>query len=307
MPEPGDAGVRRPPSLPTTALPGLFRAADEASLGGQARYLRASRLRLALLVVAGICGVFSVHVTPVSFDVAALAAAVALVGAALVEVWLLAEHPEQTWYDGRALAESAKTLAWRFAVAAAPFAKQGDEGGVERAFISQLRQLLDDAPKTTIGASAGPAVSEAMRVLRQSTFEIRKKTYLDERITDQQEWYSRKAGWNASRAQRWTIGLVMTELLGVVAAIFRGLGAINVDLAGVAATMVGTGVAWLSIKQHYSLSRAYAFAANELNIVCSDLRLVDDEKVWATAVADAEEAISREHTMWRASRSALRP
>jgi hypothetical protein len=308
LPEPGDAGVPRPPAvLPTAALPGLFQAADEASLSGQARYLRASRLRLALLVVAGTCGVLSLHVAPVSFDVAALAAAVALVGAALVEVWLLAEHPEQTWYDGRALAESAKTLAWRFAAAGAPFAKEGDEGGAERAFISQLRQLLDDAPKTSIEASAAPAVSEAMRLLRQSTFEIRKKTYLGERIAEQQEWYSRKADWNTSRAQRWTVGLVVTELLGVVAAIFRGLGTINVDLAGVAATMVGTGVAWLSIKQHYSLGRAYAFAANELSIVYSNLELVDDEKVWAAAVADAEEAISREHTMWRASRSALRP
>lgn len=308
MSGPGDTDVPRPPAgLPTAALPGLFQAADAASLGGQARYLRASRLRLALLVVAGACGVLSVHVAPVSFDVAALAAAVALVGTALVEVWLLAEHPEQTWYDGRALAESAKTLAWRFAVAAAPFAKEGDEGRVERAFIGQLRQLLDDAPRTSIGVSAAPAVSEAMRMLRQSGFETRKKTYLDERIAEQQDWYSRKADWNGSRARRWTIGLVVTELLGVVAAIFRGLGTINVDLAGVAATIVGTGVAWLSIKQHYALSRAYAFAANELGIVYSNLELVDDEKLWAAAVADAEEAISREHTMWRASRSALRP
>src|SRR5262249_62404877 len=229
------------------------------------------------------------------------------VGAGVVEVWLLAEHPEQRWYDGRALAESAKTLAWRFAVAAAPFAKDGNEGRVERAFIGQLRQLLDDAPTTSIVASAAPAVSEAMRTLRQSTFAVRKKTYLAERIADQQEWYSRKAYWNSSRARLWAIGLVAAELAGVVAALLRGLGALNLDIAGVAATVVGTGVAGLSIKQHYALRPAHALAANELGIVYSNLETADDEKVWAADVADAEEAISRKHTMWRASRSALRP
>src|SRR5262249_55792131 len=124
---------------------------------------------------------------------------------------------------------------------------------------------------------------------------------------DQQEWYSRKAYWNSSRARLWAIGLVAAELAGVVAALLRGLGALNLDIAGVAAAVVGTGVAWLSLKQHDHLGRAYAFAANELGIVYSNLELVDDEKVWAADVADAEEAISREHTMWRASRSALRP
>ena len=238
MPEPGDAGSRPPrPVLPTAALPGLFQAAEEASLRGQALYLRASRLRLTLLIAAGTCGIFSLRVASATLDVAALAVAIALVGAALVEVWLLAEHLEQAWYDGRALAESAKTLAWRFAVAAAPFAKERDEN-VERAFIDQLRQLLNDAPRTSIEASSVPAVSEAMRVLRQSSFEVRKRTYLAERIAEQQEWYSRKADWNSSQARRWAVGLLVAELGGVMVAILRSVGTIEFDLAGAVATIV---------------------------------------------------------------------
>jgi hypothetical protein len=71
-------------------------------------------------VGAAAAGVFSLS-TPRRIDLAAVATVVALVGAVIVEIWLLTDRPEQAWYDGRALAESAKTLAWRFAVGSAPF------------------------------------------------------------------------------------------------------------------------------------------------------------------------------------------
>ena len=46
--------------LTDSALPGLFRAADKASLEAQRRFLMASRLRLGFLVVAAMTGAFSV-------------------------------------------------------------------------------------------------------------------------------------------------------------------------------------------------------------------------------------------------------
>jgi hypothetical protein len=47
--------------LADSALPGLFRAADKASLEAQRRFLIASRLRLGFLVVAAIAGAFSLY------------------------------------------------------------------------------------------------------------------------------------------------------------------------------------------------------------------------------------------------------
>lgn len=35
------------------------------------------------------------------------------IAALLVELWLWPVRPDKAWYDGRAVAESAKTLAWK--------------------------------------------------------------------------------------------------------------------------------------------------------------------------------------------------
>lgn len=47
--------------------------------------------------------------------------------------------------------------------------------------------------------------------------------------------------------------------------------------------------------------RTCRIATDELALQASTLKSMDDQH-WPQAVADAEEAISREHTMWLASR-----
>ena len=213
--------------------------------------------------------------------------------------------PEQTWYDGRALAESARTLAWRYAVGAAPFARNVNLNADDN-YLYQLGQLLRDAPNVTIEPSTRPAISTTMREIRGADLKERRDIYIERRIADQQQWYTRKAKWNSHRALYWKTALLTAEVVGVVTILLRAADIIAIDLVGVVATAVGTGAAWLAVKQHDSLSRAYAFAANELGIVRGRLELIDDEEPWAGEAADAEEAISREHTMWRASRSTIR-
>lgn len=57
------------------------------------------------------------------------------------------------------------------------------------------------------------------------------------------------------------------------------------------------------MRQFSTLARAYTFAANDLAIVRDSLPSATTESSWAGETADAEEEVSREHTMWRASRS----
>jgi hypothetical protein len=82
----------------------------------------------------------------------------------------------------------------------------------------------------------------------------------------------------------------------------RAFGAWNIDISGVLAAAVAGGAAWLGLRQYSSLASAYSVTAAELGLSYSKLaETVENE--WAAAVADSEEAISREHTMWLASRS----
>jgi len=282
-------------------LPGLFGAADAASLEGQSRYLGTTRLRLWLAIAAAACGVFPVKVGQI--DLAAIATALALVGVVLTEVGLRTDKPEERWYDGRTLAESAKSLGWRFSVGATPFPCGGDENATEQRFTRQLRQLLADAPVTSISPPDRGAITEGMRRLRAADLATRRACYLEHRVDDQQRWYARKAIDSERQARHWQTGLFVIEGVGIAAALARAVGYVQLDLAGVVAALIAAGGAWSGMRQLSTLARAYTFAANDLAIVRDSLQGASTESSWADEVADAEDAVSREHTMWRASRS----
>jgi hypothetical protein len=284
-------------------LPGLFDSADRTSLLGQKQYGRTVRLSLVFAVVAAATGIFSWKVGATGIDFAAIGTAAALIAILLLEITVNSSRPEDRWYDGRALAESAKSLAWRFSVGAVPFPKGADEAAVEQRFVDQVSRLLDDAPTTAIAPSDRPVITERMSAIRASDLATRKAVYLESRIADQQRWYSGKAAFNGKRAGQYRVALVVIELLGIGAALAKAFGYVSLDLAGVVAAVIAAGTAWMNLKQFSTLARAYSFAAAELTIARAHLDHVEDEASWSAEVADSEEAVSREHTMWRASRS----
>jgi hypothetical protein len=287
------------PGIEDKDLPVLFHSADGASLDAQRSFIRATRWRLGLAVAAAVCAAFAGKLKLHDHLLLSYAAAVAFVCALAIEVWLLTDRPEETWYDGRALAESAKTLAWRFAVGGNPFAHRDPKA--EEYLEQQLAELLEDAPNTRILPTDSPGVSARLRSLRKASLDVRMETYVTGRVLDQQHWYATKARYNEKAGERWKQALIAIELIGAVAAVLQALEIIDVDLTSIASTFIGIGVAWLAVKQHDQLARAYSFASHELSIVRSKLDGKMSEADWAVAVAEAEEAISREHTMWRAS------
>ncbi|MEV5340256.1 DUF4231 domain-containing protein [Streptomyces sp. NPDC052676] len=284
-------------------LPELFARADALSLSGQWAYLRGTRLRLTLAVCSAILAVSTFNVGAV--DIASFAVAVAFLVTLLIELWLLASKPERNWYDGRALAESIKTLTWKYAVGAQPYtlSRTPEEG--ELRFIRDMESLIREMPSDSIVLTSPVRIPERIQEVRDSPLHARRSVYLRDRIENQIAWYSGKARTHVRSASRWRITLVIVEGLGIVAALLKASGIISVDLPGILAAVLGAGSAWLAARQHESLGRAYTFAANDLSIVHARLRSAENETAWAQEVADAEEAISREHTMWRASRGSM--
>ncbi|MEU7106237.1 DUF4231 domain-containing protein [Streptomyces sp. NPDC046215] len=273
----------------------VFQAADTASLAGQRSYMTGTKWRLLLAVLAA-------ALAAVDMTTAVAAVLLAFLATVCLEVWMLAERPERAWYDGRALAESTKTLAWRYAVGGEPFSADLPGPLAARRFHERLEVLLREAPSSSIAPVGSMAATDAMNRLREGDFASRKRSYIEGRIEDQQRWYGAKARLNTRLAHRWRLALIAVEGLGVLAAALRLTGVVEFDLPGVLAAVLGAGAAWFAVRQHESLGRAYTFAATELSIVHERLALTCDEAAWAREVADAEEAISREHTMWRAAR-----
>lgn len=281
------------------ALPEIHNAADRASRRGQLMYVRLSATRLASLFLAAVSGAVTFSID--GFDASGLVLLASFAVAALAELLLILFQPERDWYAGRALAESMKTLAWRFAVMGEPF---GPSLRLEEA-RAILRQRVDEVTqrgRDRIDLDRGAAIAtDSMVEMRGLPLSVRRAAYIAHRTDEQREWYSSKAVYNARRATAMRYFLLIGEVVALVLAALAFGRDEPFDFAGVAAAMVAGVAAWLAIKQHSQLTSAYRVAAAELAIQ-RDLLLTVPDSAWPQAVADAEEAISREHTMWLASR-----
>jgi hypothetical protein len=281
-------------------MPALFSGADTTSLAGQRHFLLTTRIRLGALLIAAALGLVVGEVGPP--DWFALIAVAAFVAAIVSELYLLYAKPERAWYEGRAAAESVKTLAWRYAVGGEPFSLAIED--VDDRFLGRLKEILTDLSDLELqaGPRSGEQITPTMRRLREKTRDQRRLAYRVARIEDQRDWYQRKAHWNEDRARQLRITAIVVEGLAVIVGVLTVAGLIRLDLLGLSAAAVATVVAWLQTKQHETLARAYSVASQELAAVRSDWETDRTEEEWATFVNEAEEAISREHTLWRASR-----
>jgi hypothetical protein len=166
----------------------------------------------------------------------------------------------------------------------------------------EVREVVSDL---ALPAAGTDQITAWMRDLRRSPFETRRTIYLKQRVADQRDWYSRRSGQHAHTAWLWQIGLYVAIGAGTLAGIAKALTAISLDFIGVAAAAASGITAWVESKQFRTLKVAYAQASHELAGAHSLGESVGDEPdAWSKFVNDAEDAISREHRMWTASRTA---
>jgi hypothetical protein len=294
----------RPPtvSIDESDFPALYHAAERNSFDGQRRFLTATQLRLVMLIVAAVFGLITWRRGRA--DLAAVVAGAAFSAALLAELYLLRRRPDRLWYDGRAAAESAKTLTWRYLVGGNPFGlTEVSEEEAELLLLHRFRQIaaeLRGAHLVPI-SDAADQIGPALRRVRSLPLEERRALYRSGRIDAQHAWYRGKARWNERRATQWSLVLTGLEALGLGGAVLKAMGTFGFDLLGLASALVGAGAAWVQTKQHQNLASAYEVASQELAVIGAHGDWASDEPVWAHFVDQAEEAISREHTTWRAS------
>jgi SMODS and SLOG-associating 2TM effector domain 1/SMODS and SLOG-associating 2TM effector domain 3 len=276
--------------------PSVYRTADSSSMNAQARFLKASGASLALIVLAASMG--AVTATWGGW-VGAGAFAVAI----LIGILAVTQNLERTWYDGRALAESAKSLTWLYIARGGDLA---DTAEPDRQFKARLAGLRDELERLDFTVpSSGPEVSERMRALRGEPLVARRELYTRERIGGQAGYYRRRGIEHEVNARRFRAATVVAEILGIVGAILRATSTINFDLLGVGAALAAAITAWLRTRDHATLARAYQLTARDLDAVREDIPTDCSESEWSAFAKDAEAAMSREHVMWLARRGRL--
>ena len=292
-----DQAASTPVGLADADLPALFQAADQSSIAHQKLYLALIRIDLVSLILGALLASFSVDDPEVTRWLAIIGAALLLAGLILTVVLGLRRF-DQLWYRSRAVAESVKTLAWRYATASPPFDE--DEAAARREFLERVEEIQRDTHGLILIEDPDvPQISEAMRALRAASAPDRLSIYVEDRIRDQQRWYTAKAQISRRAERRFFFALISAQFLAVVSSFATEL---SWNPAGTLAAVAAALAAWLQIKQHQEIAESYGITARALGNLVARAEDVSPEDDLGGFVADAENAVSKEHTSWLARR-----
>ena len=157
----------------------MFKAADQSSIKGRTSTFRRAGWYLALLVLAALGSSVNWTSQNGGFDIGATFSTVAFLGALVLALSTFARRPETQWYEGRAGAESIKSLSWLFVSGGDPFPAGSPDA--ESVFLARLQAIKNElAALTWLPARDGR--SPAMEALRSASWAERKNAYLQGRI-----------------------------------------------------------------------------------------------------------------------------
>ncbi len=291
-------------SITDTDLPGLYQSADSSSIKEQKKYFNGIAWYLILLIIAALFTYFS-DGEPV--PILKIIATIFFLTTLAITIWLRISRPDDIWYNGRAVAESVKTRAWRWMMRAEPYIDCDNVEIMRRTFVNDLKTILKQNEsligKLGIEASIEDPITEKMLLVRQLDLNDRFNLYRRERITNQALWYSRKAKFNKKKASLWfwtTIILHSIAIVLLLINIYQADLKLPIEVIAVGASSVLT---WLQAKKHNELSSSYSLTAHEIILIKSETTIIETEKDFSEYVINCENAFSREHTQWVARKN----
>lgn len=174
-------------------------------------------------------------------------------------------------------------------------------------FISNLRQILREDSEFSQHLPSTSADSEQITGYMETTKSLdladRMALYLKNRIDEQRAWYAKKANFNKSMAMRWFWLMIFFQIAAATSATFKIIYSDWMYFPiGIFATAAASVFAWIQAKRFQDLGTSYIITAHEIGMVRSAHSEVEGEEQFSEFVGDAENAFSREHTLWQARR-----
>lgn len=286
--------------------PNYFIAGDSASKKAQKWYIRLIGIDLLLMISSAALSVYN-YQSEESKTAIYVISGLILLGALLISIFLRVKKYEDFWYSGRALAESCKTLTWRYIMLSEDFDRNVSEQEAEKRFRDKIKKVKDqfhDLNKVMNTNNINlPPITATMKNIRTLTLDKRIEYYLKNRIQNQINWYSSKAESNRTHYENWfaiVIGLQFLALISIVFLIKYPLS--NYNLVGLFSTISASGLSWLQVKKYQENKEAYMMANDELNLIKAEADHITNDDDFSKYVLDSENAMSREHTMWLAQK-----
>ena len=116
--------------------PSLFISSDNYSIKAQGRFVSLNKWKLVALVLSSAIS----SITQENWAIWT-SAALLLISAILSTLMLLLKF-EKGWYEGRAVAESIKTLCWKFMTGAKPFSLDNDSNIAQNKLIDNFKKVI---------------------------------------------------------------------------------------------------------------------------------------------------------------------
>ena len=282
--------------------PIFYRIADSISIEQQKKYFLLLFLNLLLLILGASLTIFENNriinvLTLVLFVISFLF------------LWISNKlNPLDLWYNGRAVAESVKSMTWKWMMKAKPYTSEVLQDSCEN--LRTDFQTLMKQNRTIFGHfnyEEDPgfySITEKMRNIRESDIEDRIIFYSKNRIQNQLGWYQTKVN-RFTKIYKYLFFVVISFY--VVITILMILSIVNPNRIfpiEILSTLVASFISWMEAKKYNELSSAYKLAIDDIKLVESSLKDVGrTEKEFTEFVVNSENAFSREHTQWIARKN----
>lgn len=291
-------------------LPALFHHTDQAAVSRQRESTQATRAQLVLLVVAAGAAALPSGPAVGGLHVCAALGALAYAGVLAVGVRATRRRARPQWQLNRSAAEFIKSLAWRYAVHGAPFGSE--VAGPEGVYRARLEKGLDELrkmgwrdPRTAGLLPEGGEITGAMHRLRGLEYQVRRETYVRDRLIEQRTWYQRRAEGSRRATALWSWTIVLLTCLGLVFALFGafGSGPGASAAAGLTSAAAAAAIAWNEVRRHHPLIEAHTLIEQDLSAMMVVMQTTITESQWPSAVYETERYVSPQHTDWLARHS----
>jgi len=287
-------------------FPNYFQAADIASINAQRTYLQFHKINLLSMIFAVCLTIYNFQRVEPKMWIYIISGILLFVSMVITVVLKLRKY-EEVWYQGRALAESCKTLTWRYVTCSELFESALSIEKSKEIFVARIKEIVKEfkelTPKLNPKILNLPIVTKRMTEIRTQTLDERKRVYILKRLNEQKDWYSSKAIFNQKRYNLWFWIIILTQFLSIIAIVYL----IKVpnskwNLVGLFTTISAAALSWLQLKRHQELKESYTTATQELNFIVELSESIKTDNDFSKFVLDSENAISREHTLWLAQR-----
>lgn len=174
-------------TISNNTFPCFYVLADQQAIESQKQYLSALRASIVLIVAASLL-IYLQHFFELNY--VELLVSILLLFNLILNWWIQSVKMDNLWYDYRSIAESIKTLTWKYMLKVTPFA--GPESGSTKEFRKRVKKILNDNKILLQKSKAIPAhkqfITNDMRNIRACDLKTRGLIYDKYRVQDQAEW-----------------------------------------------------------------------------------------------------------------------